>query len=152
MATVFAIWPGQPGHRVGVRGAVRYHHLAGAGPAADFPGRADQGSARRLPGGPRPAAPRGRYPKMSKYQYLGAAVIALITIESMEEREVPNSLGPLNDLFPYVMLRWQREPDLPFPVLPVPCRFQQLFTEWAANIVDFIDGNAGTGYSRSDGD
>lgn len=79
------------------------------------------------------------YPKLTEDQYLGAAVIMLLLIESMQEREMPNSFGPLSDLSPYVMLRWQREPDRPLPNLPISQNFQVLFHQWAANTVNFID-------------
>jgi len=79
------------------------------------------------------------YPAMTEETYLGAAVILLITVESMTIHEVPTSFGQLNDLCSYIERRWHIEPDRPLPSLPIPVSFQQVFCTWAESAINFIN-------------
>lgn len=77
-------------------------------------------------------------PVLSVDGYLGAVAIMLMIVETMDIHEIPKSLGPLNELIPYIKHRWQTEPECPLPSLPVPPSFQQMFRDWAENLTNFV--------------
>jgi hypothetical protein len=74
--------------------------------------------------------------------YLGTAATVLILAEMARDRTLPAGgdppLGSFCDLYPYILRRWDYEPNAKLPELPVPERFQRLFKAWAVKDADFV--------------
>jgi hypothetical protein len=74
--------------------------------------------------------------------YLGAAAALLIATEPMTAKilpeEGPQRLTPLHDLHPYIARRWNTGTRGQLPGLPVPAKFQHIFTDWANNKISFV--------------
>jgi hypothetical protein len=79
---------------------------------------------------------------LSPMPYLGAAITLLIAAEVASQRTPPAEgaqwLGPLSDLYPYILRRWNLYPDGELSSLPVPDSFGRLFYDWAAHRIDFV--------------
>jgi hypothetical protein len=92
---------------------------------------------------PSPDADR---PNLGPITYLGAAGVALISVESDESSPVhvvqvlgedPARLGPFSDLDFYMRRRRGEGLSLALPELPVPDEFKQVFQDWAEGKVNF---------------
>jgi hypothetical protein len=74
--------------------------------------------------------------------YLGIAAAVLITAEITRDRMLPvnngSPLGDFNELYPYILRRWDYEGDSQLPDLPVPGHFQHLFRAWANREADLV--------------
>ena len=77
--------------------------------------------------------PPGMYKASSPVAYLGGVVALLLTAEAMRDRTLPpkgeESLGTFSDLYPYILRRWDADPAVKLPDLPVPTHFQYLFRD-----------------------
>ena len=86
--------------------------------------------------------PPGMYKPSSAVAYLGGVVALLLTAEAMRDRTLPpkgeESLGTFSDLYPYILRRWDADPTVKLPDLPIPTHFQYLFRAWAHKNANFI--------------
>lgn len=84
----------------------------------------------------------GRFQTANPATSLGIYTALLITAEMTRYKTLEDNgnapLGAYSDLCPYILRRWDRQPDAPLPELPVPEHFQRLFTAWANKEICFI--------------
>lgn len=86
------------------------------------------------------SSPPGARAVLDADGYLGAAVLLLTSIEASQDprpRHLPEVLGPLADLAPYLQAR-HNEGTTALPALPVPEGFGELLRSWALREVHFV--------------
>ena len=92
----------------------------------------------------------GRYPffDLDQIAYLGAAATLLLSTEGIKDHQLPgrgpDTLGPLKDIYPYIVQRWHPGRGGELPDLPVPVIFKQLFKDWANRKVSLAEFSAAT--------
>jgi hypothetical protein len=89
-------------------------------------------------------------PTLEPPAYFAGAAILLMSVESDKTLPLPflqgdaSQLGAFSDLYPYIVNRREPGSNLTLPDLLVPKEFKQVFRDWAAGKINFVDLETGT--------